>query len=100
MGESVKQLTREDISNYGKGKQIIFDAATAATFAPEDPRKGMSEEDQMAKACADRLFELNVTARRLKKAKIQKLEEEAHAKATAEGGDGSSKPVEVDDMND
>ena len=39
----------------------------------------MSPEDQIAKAASDRLFELQVHARRAKKEKIAKLEEEAKA---------------------
>lgn len=37
----------------------------------------MSEDEQIAKAACDRLFELSVYARRAKKEKIQKLEEAA-----------------------
>jgi hypothetical protein len=37
----------------------------------------MSESEQMAKAAVDRLFELSVHARRAKKERIQKIEEEA-----------------------
>jgi hypothetical protein len=37
----------------------------------------MTEEEKLAKACVDRLFEFSVHARRSKKEKLQKLEEEA-----------------------
>jgi hypothetical protein len=37
----------------------------------------MIEAEQFSKAACDKLFELSVAARRIKKEKIQKLEEEA-----------------------
>lgn len=43
----------------------------------------MTEDDQLAKATVDRLFELSVHARRAKKEKILKLEEEAKAQPDA-----------------
>ena len=39
----------------------------------------MSFEDQISKAASDRLFELQVHARRAKKEKVAKLEEEIKA---------------------
>ena len=39
----------------------------------------MTEEELFAKAAVDKLFEIQVHARRAKKEKIQKLEEEAKA---------------------
>ena len=49
------------------------------TLPPDDPRLKMSEDEQIAKAAVERLFELSVYARRAKKEKIQKLEEDNKA---------------------
>ena len=75
----MKTLTRDEIIAYGKAKQIILDAATAATLPQDDPRLKMSAVEQMAKAAVDKLFEMQVYARRAKKEKITKLEDEIKA---------------------
>ena len=74
--DKVKTLTREEIITYGKTKQIILEPQVAATLPPDDPRLKMSETEQLAKAAVDKLFELSVHARRAKKERIQKMEEE------------------------
>lgn len=77
--ERVKVLTREEIMTYGKGKQFILEPGQAQTLPADDPRAKMSEADQVAKSAYERLFELQVIARRTKKERIQKLEDEAKA---------------------
>ena len=88
--DKIKMLTREEIVTSGKAKGTIADVAT---LAPEDPRRNVSEEDQVARAAADRLFEMTVMIRRAKKEKLAKLEEEAAAKAT---DDQPAQPVRAD----
>lgn len=66
----MKILTREEIVTYGKQKQIILEPNVAATLPQDDPRLKMNEDEQLAKAAVDRLFELSVHARRAKKEKI------------------------------
>ena len=39
----------------------------------------MSEGEQLSKAACDKMFELSVAARRAKKEKLQKMEEDAKA---------------------
>ena len=80
--DKIKMLTRDDITKYGKEKNIIFDATALAALAPDDPRRQISDTDMMARAAADRLFEMSVFIRRAKKEKLIKLEEEATAKPT------------------
>ena len=72
-------MTREEIITYGKLKQIILEPHVIPTIPQDDPRLKMSEAEQIAKATIDRLFEMSVHARRSKKEKILKLEEEAKA---------------------
>jgi hypothetical protein len=86
--ERVKTLTRQEITDYGKGKAIIEEGASADALAK-----------MLAQAAADRLFELNVTFRKAKKEKQIKLEEEAAAKA-GEGGLGAEKPETDNDLVD
>jgi hypothetical protein len=45
----------------------------------DDPKSKMTDDEQLAKAAIDKLFEMAVYARRAKKEKILKLEEEAKA---------------------
>lgn len=78
--QKVMPLTREDILTYGKAKNIVVDAAS---LPAEDPRKNMSECDMMAKAAADRIFELSVQIRRKRQAKME-----------------TATPDETADMND
>ena len=78
--QKVLPLTSEDILAYGKAKNIVVDTAA---LPAEDPRKNMSECDMMAKAAADRIFELSVQIRRKRQAKI----EGATADETAEMND-------------
>ena len=66
----IQALTRDDIVTYGKSKQIIMDAAQLAALPAEDPRKLLSENDMIAKAAADRIFELSVLVRRQRQAKL------------------------------
>lgn len=47
----------------------------------------------VARAAADRLFEISVSIRRAKKEKITRLEEEAAAKATEES---PAQPIQLD----
>ena len=81
-GDKIKLLTREDIMNYGRGKGTILESAALQALPAEDPRRLITEEDAIARAAADRIFEISVTVRRAKKEKQTKLEEEAAAKAT------------------
>lgn len=71
--DRVRPLTRQDILEYGRNKLIISEADTQKTF-----------EQQLAQSAADRLFELVVAARKQKKEKHVRLEEEIAAK-TPEG---------------
>jgi hypothetical protein len=50
-------LTRDDVVTYGKSKQIILDLAA---MPADDPRRSVTEEDMIAKAAADKIFELTV----------------------------------------
>ena len=77
--ERVKVLTRDEIITYGKGKQFILEPGQAAGLPADDPRAKMSEADQIAKSAYERLFEMQVMARRTKKERLLKLEEEAKA---------------------
>ncbi len=77
--ERVKTLTRDEILQYGRGKSFILEPGQAATLPHDDPRVKMSDAEQMAKAAVERLFEMQVVARRTKKERIQKLEDEAKA---------------------
>ena len=71
--DRVRPLTRQDILEYGRNKLIISEADTQKTY-----------EQQLAQSAADRLFELLVAARKQKKEKLARLEEEVAAK-TPEG---------------
>lgn len=75
--ERVKTLTRDEIIAYGKTKLIILEPTQVATLPPDDPRLKLSEADQLAKAAVEKLFELSVHARRAKKERLAKQEEEA-----------------------
>jgi len=77
--ERVKTLTRDEIITYGKGKQFILEPGQAQTLPHDDPRVKQTEAEQVAKAAQERLFEMQVMARRTKKERITKLEEEAKA---------------------
>lgn len=81
--ERVKTLTRDEIITYGKSKQLILEPGQAQTLPADDPRAKMSEADQIAKAAFERLFELQVGARRTKKERLAKAEEEAKAAGNA-----------------
>ena len=72
----IKTLTREEIVAYAKQRQIILEPNVAATLPQDDPRLKMTEPEQLAKATCDKLFEMSVAARRAKKEKLLKLEEE------------------------
>lgn len=91
--DKIKMLTREEIMTTGKAKGTIVDAAALAGLSPDDPRRNIPEEDQVARAAADRIFEMTVAIRRVKKEKMVKLEEEAAAKATE---DQPAQPVQAD----
>ena len=69
--ERVKTLTRQEISDYGKMKLIISEVESLKT-----------PEQQMAQSAADKIFEMIVHARKAKKDKYTRLEEEATAKAS------------------
>ena len=92
-GDKIKLLTREDIMNYGRGKGTILESAALQALPAEDPRRLITEEDAIARAAADRIFEVSVAVRRAKKEKQTKLEEEAAAKATE---DSPAQPVQMD----
>ena len=79
--DKIKVLTREDIMTYGKTKGTILDAAAQQALPENDTRRNLSDDDMLARAAADRLFELSVMVRRAKKEKLTKLEEEAAARA-------------------
>ena len=87
--ERVKTLTRDEIIAYGKSKQLILEPGQAQTLPADDPRAKMSEAEQIAKAAVERLFELQVGARRTKKERLAKAEEEAKAA-------GNAQPLVVD----
>lgn len=75
--DKIKMLTREDIMTSGKTKGIILDSAALQALPIEDPRRSISDDDMIAKAAAERLFEISVLIRRAKKEKLQKLEDDA-----------------------
>ena len=79
LAERVKTLTRDEILTYGKGKSFILEPGQASTLPHDDPRVKMSEAEQLAKSAVERLFEMQVIARRTKKERLQKLEDEAKA---------------------
>lgn len=81
----VQLLTREEIVTYGKSKSIILDATQMAALPADDARKSLSENDMMARAAADRMFELIVMVRRQRKDRI-----------TAAGGDENEPSEAVD----
>jgi len=81
----VQLLTREEIVTYGKSKSIILDATQLAALPADDARKNLSENDMMARAAADRMFELIVMVRRQRKDRI-----------TAAGGDENEPSEAVD----
>lgn len=68
--ERVKHLTRQEIVDYGKQKQIIEDG---------EGTKGLTQHDMMAMAAADKLFEMTVQVRAQKKGRLAKLQEELDA---------------------
>ena len=80
--DKIKLLTREEIMTSGRTKGTILDTAALQALPTEDPRRHISEEDAIARAAADRMFEISVLVRRAKKEKFVKLEEEAQIKAT------------------
>lgn len=75
--ERVKTVTRDDIIAFGKSKQLILEPGQAQTLPADDPRAKMTEAEQIAKSANEKLFELQVVARRTKKERLQKLEDEA-----------------------
>lgn len=77
--DRVKKLTRQDIIDYGKSKNIIEDAQGS------DGEGKLTYEQMLAQSAADRLFEMKAAARKAKKEKLTKLEEEANAKAAEAG---------------
>ena len=68
--ERVKQINRQEIIDYGKQKQIIEDG---------EGTKGLTQNEMMAMAAADKLFELTVTCRGQKKQRQIKAQEELDA---------------------
>ena len=68
--ERVKTLTRDDIFTYGRGKSFIVEPGQAASLPHDDPRAKMSEAEQLAKSAVERLFEMQVVARRTKKERL------------------------------
>ena len=89
----VTMLTREEIMTSGKAKGTILDQVAIQALPAEDPRREVSEDLMVARAAADRLFEISVSIRRAKKEKITRLEEEAAAKATEES---PAQPIQLD----
>ena len=81
--ERIKTLTREEIITFGKAKQFILEPGQAQSLPQDDPRAKMSEAEQFAKSAFERLFELQVMARRSKKERLQKIEEEAKLNANS-----------------
>ena len=59
-GEKVKILSREDIMNYGKGKNAVMDGAAASALPEDNILHGLPTEELFAKCAADKLFEMNV----------------------------------------
>jgi hypothetical protein len=59
-GERVKMLSREDITNYGKGKGMVMDNAAAMALPEDNPLHGLPTEELFAKAAADKLWEMTV----------------------------------------
>ena len=92
--EKCKTLLREEIVAHGKAKGLITDPPPA-----DDPEASKHKPaDQLAKAAADKIFELSVGIRRLKRDRWQKAEEEAKAAATEENPNPAPNinPDEVD----
>lgn len=96
--DKIKMLSREDIMTYGKSKGTILDQAAQQALAAEDPRRALSEDDMVARAAADRLFELSVLVRRAKKERLVKLEDEAIAKA-GEGQEPEKVLIDTDQVD-
>ena len=61
-----------------------MEPAQQAALPADDPRAKLNEDEQVAKAAADKIFEIHVFARRAKKEKLAKLEEEAKANPDAQ----------------
>jgi hypothetical protein len=94
--ERIKALTRQEIIDYGKAKGIIEEGAS-----PDAQSKaGLTYQQMLAQAAADKIFELTVAFRKAKKEKQVRLEEEAAAKAAAEGVTGAEKPETDNDLVD
>jgi hypothetical protein len=68
--ERVKILARDEIITYGKGKQLILEPGQAGTLPADDPRAKMTEAEQVAKAAFEKIFEMQVLARRTKKERL------------------------------
>jgi len=94
----VKPLTREEIVQYGTGKQIIMTQDAINLLPADDPRKLMTEEDMLARSAADKLFEMTVGVRRERKEKIAKIEVEIAA-LTAQGKETSHLSVESENAD-
>lgn len=69
--ERIKQLTRQEILDYGKQKQIIVEG--------EDPQ-GRTLQQMMGQAAHDKIFEMTVLARGMKKQRLLRAQEELDAK--------------------
>ena len=81
--DKIKTLSRDEIVRYGKEKGTILDQNQLMALPQDDPKRNLSEVEMVARAAADRLFEMSVVIRRAKKEKLLKHEEEINAK----GGD-------------
>lgn len=96
--DRVKTLTRQEIIEYGKGKGIIEEGASTDT--PPKEEGGMTYEQMLGQAAADKLFEVQFAIRKAKKEKLHRLEEEAAAKASDAAPGTPEKPETDDDIVD
>lgn len=85
--ERIKTMTRAEIIEYGKAKEIIDGEAGPGTPAKED---GLTYEQMLAQSAADKLYELKISQRRAKKEKI-----ESGRATPAEGEERKSPEQEV-----
>jgi hypothetical protein len=75
--ERIKNISRQDIIEYGKSKGIFEEGAAPNMTVPEG---GKSYEKMLAHSAADKIFEMKVNARKSKKEKQIRNDEENSSK--------------------
>lgn len=75
--ERIKNITRADIVEYGKSKGIIEEGAAPNMPVPDGAK---SYEKMLAHSAADKIFEMKVNARKSKKEKQIRNDEENSSK--------------------